>query len=246
MARRLSTALMTLGVALALAAPVCSHAQTQAFTFTPDLTLDYPTTTNHEMGIQFNIASTIGAPPTPVYGLGVYDNFVAHGNAAHGLNQSHQIGIFSVASQSLLVQGTVQAGTASTLVGNFRYTDQLFDGAGNPLLAPLNLTAGQYIIVAISTQDTFTYLSGGSIQSLHFAPNISYGHSEFSSSTTLTLAGLSTDGATGYFGGDFLVTPLNPASSAVPEPGAFALLGSSLTILGATWRRRYATKRAAH
>lgn len=246
MARRSSTALMTLGIALGLAAPVCSHAQTQAFTFTPDPSFDYSPTTHayKEMGLQFNIMSTVVNPSTPVYALGFYDGSIADGRTP-GLTQSHQIGIFD-SSRTLLAQATIQAGTASTLLGNFRYTDQLFDAAGQALVGPLQLGAGSYIIQAVSTQDTFIYVLG--IASLTPATNVSYAKSQFGTYTSLHFPDevFHSDTSIGFFGGNFLVTALNPSSpSPVPEPGAFALLGGSLTVLGATWRRRRAAKRAA-
>lgn len=249
MTRRLSTALVALGVGLALAAPACSHAQTPAFNFntTAGFGYDYtPLVTGNynQMGYLFHIGN-VGDPNVTVTlsSLGFYDASIADKSPVAGLTESHQIGIFKYTGTdpahpgALVAQATVGAGTSGTLIGNFRYASQLLDGSNNAVNS-VTLATGDYIMQAQSQKDNFYYLIGPN--QITSAANVSFSQSRyglFSSLTYPTRFG----NAYGYFGGNFLTVP----TAAVPEPGAFALMGSGLVGVSLMWRKRRAARRAA-
>ena len=250
MTRLFSTALIAIGVALALAAPVCSHAQTPAFDFStnPLVGLDYtPNTAAHpynQMGYLFHVGN-VGDPNVSVTisSLGFYDASIADKSPVQGLNESHLVGIFKYAGTdpahpgALVAQATVAAGTAGTLIGNFRYASQLLDGSSNPVNS-VTLSTGDYIMQAQSQSDNFYYLIGPT--QITSAPNVAFSQSRYGLFPSLTYP-VKFGGAAGYFGGNFLITP----TAAVPEPGAFGLMGSGLIGAGLMWRKRRAASRRA-
>ena len=231
---------ITLTTALSLAAPVGSQAQTAAFTFAPGAVFNDYAPAYQEMGYLFTVKDAI-----PLYALGFYDSTVINKKNT-GFTESHSVGVFDTTTHKLLVQAMVSAGTTAPLVGNFRYTQTLFDGSGNAIYDPLTLSAGSYLIEGITSNDHFMYLTGAA--GLLAPPGVTYAGSQFSTSSALSymVGNKNHDNSAGYFGGNFLITPLDPnnppptpppPAPSTPEPGSLALMGS-LCVASALWGKR--------
>ena len=240
MERHCLPSVVTLAAALLLALPAASQAQTAAFTFAPGAVFNDYAPAYDEMGYLFTVKDSI-----PIYALGFYDSTVVTKQNT-GFKEKHTVGIFDTSTHKLLVQAVVSAGTAAPLVGNFRYTQTLFDGSNNPIYDPLVLSAGSYLIEGITTKDHFMYLTGAA--GLLAPPGVTYAGSQFSASTGLNyvVGTKNHDNSAGYFGGNFLVTPLDPnnppptpppTAPSTPEPGSLALMGS-LCAASAMWGKR--------
>ena len=232
----------SLAVALASVLASGSQAQTAAFTFAPGAVFNDYAPAYQEMGYLFTVKDSI-----PIFALGFYDSTVMNKKNT-GFTEKHSVGVFDTATHKLLVQAVVSAGTTATLVGNFRYTETLFDGSGNAIYDPLTLSPGSYLIEGITSKDHFMYLTGAA--GLLAPPGVTYAGSQFSSSPALNyvVGNKNHDNSAGYFGGNFLVTPLDPnnpppsqptpppIAPSTPEPGSLSM--GSLCVASAMWGKR--------
>lgn len=205
-----------------LGSAAAGNAQTAAFSVTgtpvalanPPQTLGFAFTTSQ--------AFTISA-------LGIYDF------GGDGLNDSHEVGLFS-SSGDLLLSTVMQAGTSAALVDGFRYNT----------VSPYALAAGSYRIGAL-------YTSGRDRLFFETNPNIVTSITGFTydgarnglNIPTLTDPTRRGGGTGGYLGPNLLVSPL----AAVPEPSAWALLILGFGATGGAMRRikpRKAVRRAEY
>ncbi|MFQ5423437.1 MAG: hypothetical protein ACE5F9_05590 [Phycisphaerae bacterium] len=136
-----------LAAAIVLSTGVEAHAQTIAWTVTPE-----PSST-----VQSGLFGTEFAPNADiaVSSLGWYDDTAA---SPDGLLVSHDVGIFEVATQTLVVSTTVPAGTTTTKINEFRFVP----------VTPVTLTAGTaYVIVGIADGDPARFVTPGGNMTVH-------------------------------------------------------------------------------
>lgn len=219
--------------------------------------------TSFVLGYTFTVTG-----PVAVTALGFYDdNNTArdiNGNPTPGtaMSQSHQVGIFSDATGTLLVQATVapgdtpyaaftgrpanadQTATNGTGAQLFRYDSALKDGAtGLVSLPPFVLLPGlTYDIAAVTGLDNYEYLP----DTFGTDASVAYGQDRYvSGNATALQAPTQTYGdnyggfvGQGFFGPNFLFTPVvapEPSQTAALTLGALGLIG-----LGLRARRRHA------
>ena len=89
---------------------------------------------DNNVGFEFSTTRSIS-----ITDLGFFDQGV------DGLAESHEVGIWRVSDQSLLVSGTVASGTTAPLDGDYRYV----------AVAPTVLAAGNYIVSVVTTGDAW-------------------------------------------------------------------------------------------
>jgi hypothetical protein len=190
--------------ALMVLCPVNARADSIALTFsggTPSVFFS-----NLTNGWAFSTASAI-----TVTSLGYWDF------GSDGLATSHQVGIWNSAG-TLLMSGTVAAGTAESLSNGFRFNSTI---SGAPLLA-----AGTYVIGGLTSSDPVARQVP--LGNLSLAPGISFIQERFNGGgQALTFPSFTDRFATdsGFFGPDF---QFNAVSASVPESG-----GTFLLMLGA-------------
>jgi len=141
-----------------------------------------------------------------------------------GLFKDHPVGLWD-SSGNLLASTIVQAGTASMLVGLFRYEP----------IPSIELLAGQqYVIGGLSiSAGVLTDGSWAGANVFTTASEISFIEARASGGKfTLQFPSVRGGGFNGYFGANMLFT-------AVPVPPAVWLFGSALGLLG--WMRRKGT-----
>ena len=215
--------LRTLACLLALAAPAAVLADTPAISFT-GTNGSFLDGNSRMIGWQFSVTDAV-----QVTVLGWFDR------DGDGLNRAHEVGIWEVASQSLVARATVLQGTASTLDASFRW-------AG--LDAPVGLQAGtSYRIAGLDVG------AGGDAHVWDaFLGGFSAHVNGFAALAQVQLsAGTALGGLAGSFGfptgliGDSRAALIGPnfAVSAVPEPAAWLLLLGGAGLL-AGWARRRA------
>jgi hypothetical protein len=204
-------------------------AQVPAFGFaadTPRNDYHHPVIPSFSLGYSFNAATAIR-----VTSLGYFDSGLPprdFGQAPttsppDGFAESHQVGIYT-STGTLLVRGTVTAGTAAPLVGQFRYTSDLFLADGvTPVSGPLVLSPGLYRIAGVTGSENYMFLSDPA--QLESEPHVVMGQQYEIESSDLVFP--TTDiglDRTGYFGPNLLIVP-------VPEPTtplALAAVGAAI------------------
>jgi MYXO-CTERM domain-containing protein len=165
--------------------------------------------------------------PLTITHLGWYDAEL------NGLAQSHPVGIWNDGG-TLLISGTVAAGTTDPLDGRFRYTDEL---AGNQILP-----AGSYVIGGLSTsKDPGIRLIP--LANLTAAAGITFlGDRTNSTKNLFSFPSESQDLRGGYFGPNFKADTVSfvsePPTPGVPEPTPAALSLLALAALATPRRRR--------
>lgn len=159
--------------------------------------------------------------PVEVTALGVGDS----GGGA--LADSHDVGIFAVSDQSLLLSATVPAGGGTYLDG-FRYVSA----------SPTALPAGDYVIVMTMPSNTADEQSIQNTSETTSAP-VTYVDSAFDFGSSLAYPTISGAFAIGMFGPNFTYT----STMATPiEPPTWAMMLLGLAGLGALLRyRRWGT-----
>jgi hypothetical protein len=163
---------------------------------------------SYSMGLQFSVSS-----PISVISLGFFDY--------SGLTQTHDVGIYS-SSGSLLTSATVDS--SDGLIGHFRYKS---------LTTPYALSAGNYVIAAVTGADYFTWQPVG----YYTNSPVTFGTNRYLASSTLAYPGDGDgdppDGTNpSYFGPNFQATPVPPT---------LVLLGSGLLgLLGLGYFRKRA------
>lgn len=148
--------------------------------------------------------------------LGVFDQ------GSDGLLIPHDVGIFRVSDQVLLVSGTVPGGVAGTLTSQFRYTS----------ISPFALSAGSYVIVMTMPGDVNDWQMILASAPTTSAP-VSYVDSAFGAGSGLSYPnappGLF---AAGMFGPNFQFDVAE-----IPEPSTVLLVAAGLGLLAARRRR---------
>lgn len=141
-----------------------------------------------------------------------------------GFSQSHTIGLWEVASGSLMATATVTPGSAAPLVGQFRYAD----------VTGVTLTANREYIVAASefygaTQDLYSSVPAAAFT---MAPGLSYlAPRSAAEAPGLVFPELEIGAPfSGVFGANLQI-------AAVPEPSARSLFATALGMGGAVWMR---------
>ena len=153
------------------------------------------------LGWQFTTTQAIA-----VTALGMFDS------DENGLVDSYPVGIWS-GTGSLVASADVASGTADPLTNQFRYT----------AITPVILGPGTFDIGALFTTSDDTLFFSNSVAPTNFAtdPLIVFDEGKFASGATLTDPTSASPGSPGYFGPNFLLTP-------VPEPASITLLCASL------------------
>ncbi|PYK29980.1 MAG: hypothetical protein DME57_08420 [Verrucomicrobia bacterium] len=182
------------------------HAQTPALSVSGGGLFGATTGT---FGWSFTLSSTIS-----VTDLGYFDF------GGNGLNEAHDVGIWT-STGTLMVSATVPAGTAGTLVGDFRYV----------LVSPTLLAPGDYVIGGFESGS-----SGDPVEvqasTITTASMITYDGSRSTAGAALTFpSGDASANGNSYFGPNFEFT-------AVPEPTTIGLL-----LFGGLGLCRFARKR---
>jgi hypothetical protein len=139
-----------------------------------------------------------------------------------GFSESHQVALFDVTTQTMLIETTI-TGT-SALSNGFRYES----------IAPLNLNAGQeYAVVGLNgyTTNTDTAVLANAVNN---DPAITFNGYFYNYDQTLTFPTIAY--ATPILGPNFQFTDtVSSANASVPEPGDAATGACSVALLG---RRR--------
>ena len=123
------------------------------------------------------------------------------------LSVSHDVGIFAVTDESLLVSGTVPAGSGGTLLDGFWYTS----------VSPTLLPAGDYVIVMTMPEGNTDRQAVEVATETTSAP-VAYVNSAFDSGSSLAYPTFEGAFAPGLFGPNFTFT------GGVPEPSTWAML----------------------
>lgn len=197
---------LALGLMMVGMSGVANATDTPAVSFASP-TVDFSNFTDLD-GWQFTVNNNI-----TVDSLGFYDN------PANGITQSHDIGIYNVATQSLVVSGTVSPSVPYSNWFNWNS------------VTPTVLTAGQtYDIVAIVGNDNRTWNPNG----FTVDPNITYVRNVWSDGVSSLSFPVSTDGnPNGYFGPNFGIS-----TSTVPLPPSVIMFASGLLGLGVFRRKK--------
>ena len=149
-----------------------------------------------------------------------------HDRNDDGLGQEHEVGVFRVSDQSLLLSALLPAGTGATLVNGWRYTS----------VAPVALPAGSYVIVMtmpeLSPDQQLIDASGATTSS-----PVTYVDSAFGGSSVLAYPSNAGSFAEGMFGPNFMFT-------AVPEPASGLLVIGGGIAVALLRRRRVVVKQA--
>ena len=198
--------LLAASIALMSFLPTVAHADAALSVDTGSLGVP-ASGSNH--GWSFNVIQSI-----LVTDLGLYDE------GSDGFIADHEIGIFDATSGSLLVSGTVNAGTGNVLDGNFRYVD-----VANTWLNP-------------GTDYVLGFYSAGSGEdqviidpvSVMFAPEVNYLESRWNVSGGFDMPGNSA-------GNDYRIGP-NFRFSTIPEPASASLLAVGAFVVASRRRRR--------
>jgi len=153
--------------------------------------------TDQLYGWFFDLSDTISVD---ALGVGDVDN--------DGLAIAHDVGIYRVSDQTLLVSATVGAGTSGTLLDGFRYVD----------ITPFTLGAGSYVIVMTMPQRNADRQIINASNPTTSGP-VSYVTSAFGDGPGLGYPVAPGAFAEGLFGPNFTFT-----TGGVPEPGTWALM----------------------
>jgi hypothetical protein len=158
------------------------------------------------IGWEFTVTDFIA-----VSSLGVWDS------AGDGLSKVHNVGIFRVSDNSLVIGAVLIDGSHAPLVDGSRFVN----------VAPTTLSPGvpYYIMADDFTADPFVSGSG----SMGFAPEINWLALADSNAASIFSTPTFIPGALGNLGPNFQYT--------VPGPGAIALLGLGTLLFGARCRR---------
>jgi hypothetical protein len=214
--------LRKIGFAVALVASLASgHAIADTIALT-DFSGGFLTTSGGDQlyGWFFDLSA-----PIDITALGVGDS----GGAA--LAVSHDVGIFAVSDQTLLLSATVPAGSGATLLDGFRYVSA----------TPAILPAGDYVIVMTMPDDNADLQSVGNASETTSAP-VTYVDSAFDSGSSLAFPTEPGLFAIGLFGPNFTYT----TTAAIPETSTWAmmLLGFGGLSFAGYWSTRRPAARA--
>jgi hypothetical protein len=194
------SSLAAVGLAALLATAACSSSQAQIALISFSGGGNATSASDQLYGWQFNVLT-----PIDVNSLGVFDD------DNDGLDTRHEVGIFRTSDQALLASLTMPAGTGSALINGFRYED---------LGSSVHLAPDSYVIaMTMPTQNGDLQSIGNS--SVTTAPEIQYVTSRFDGGSSLAFPTTTGAFAEGMFGPNFRFAA---GPSAVPEPGAIALL----------------------
>jgi hypothetical protein len=174
---------------------------------------------------------TVGDVPLTVTELGVWDGpgnattTMANGTVGDGLQYSNPVKLFSYdgTNYTLLDSVSIQAGTASTLVGEFRFES---------LATPITLDANQTYVLYPVTQ--IFYDNG--------AQNIAQPSSPYVTLNWGVMGNSTAPNGSHYFindGSARVFVGANAMFTPAPEPGALVLCGTGLIgLLAYAWRKR--------
>jgi hypothetical protein len=176
------------------------------------------TTTPAAVAGNYGYSFTVGPEPITVTQLGLWDGpNGGAGGSGDGLLFSHQVGLWDASSQTLITSATVEAGSAESLFGEFRYHG----------VAPVELQAGHSYVLSVFYSDNGDVVAASSTATA--GTDVTKGNAQ----TSATVDRFAFPEDVTSFANDGWYGP-NAVYTVVPEPegwtaiGALALLGFAL------------------